>query len=309
MKIKNENFLNACKKNNFSKDQILDHLFSAVNLFLMNISDMKEILKCIDEKEYSDLDYKPSYMIRNGGTSNLVEYNFNNNSYTKNVIHNFDLDYFVYLKEKSKFSSEYTYKMMDYIKQVGINQLKYYTMGFIKISNIKKKDRNNKWLYVEEYIDNYKIKTIRDLYKVALKNTYDLKLKHEASEVLFWCRDFCFKSLNIDFFAEEKKLNLVNIERNFTNFLEELLMFFDFKTANSIKIVFRIYDEKWISVDQFNLSDTNLTKIITKYSDTFFKKHLYSLITYYNENKNVLEKMNNGYSALFDLFSKGELYE
>ena len=310
MKVKNLNFINACKKMKYDKKTIDDYIFMGMNLFLLDINDMKEIKEMTSEEEIEDIKYLPNYMIKNGGVTKIDEYNFYNGEYRINKSRNFDLDYFSYLNKKAKTSSEYTYKMIDYINKVGIAQLKYYLIGIIKISNIKTTDKKSEnWSYVEEYKDYYKMKTIRDLWKNALINSFDAEKKEEAEKVLEWCKDFFFEKLKLEVFKENNFNLIAQVERTFSNMVEELLLFFDFKTANSIKVAFKIYSDKWIDYSQINVLDTNLTKIVKKYSDVPLKKQLYLISDYYEKNKKILSKLNNGYSALFELFMDGEVYE
>lgn len=264
--------------------------------FVINKSELKKLYKELNLKWDKDLDNMNKGQLKHIDNPRTRYFDFNKNGYSFYEKLDFDRKYLDYLIEKSKESTNYTTKLIEYIKEVDDLPLKYYALEHIRIRNISNKSVDDDFEIIQDYEDNHHCGNLRELWRDAIiqSNLANGAGDPDCMDVIEWIKKFLNKNLGVDYVQEEFENHPLH-ELMFK--IEEILVMLDKKIANSIKMNFLIYKYDYLNKDEYDNDKGKLRSILNSLYKQLDKESVEDLRDFYKENSEIINDFCSGYTS------------
>lgn len=298
--------VDGCKNNNLNEKEVKAIIHSMLRDFMISKSELRQLYEIFEfewDEEFMSLgrdkhinDIRHRYI-------DFDNYNPESGSFTYNLEMRFNKKYYSYLVKRAMTSKAYTKELIYYVNEIKDKSFTYYSLDDIRIRKLLELypsiDSSGE---IEEYIDdrkNVKIGTIYDLWKDAYIQ-YNSSGGHCNSESML---DYIYKIL-IEVFNLQVDQDNGNKVAIFVNKMEELLLPFDKKIANSIKLNFLILHKYYLDDDEYDINKGKLRSMIMSLYKSLDQDMIEELFDFYKEHFDILQDFCSGYVGLANVIFK-----
>lgn len=274
--------------------------------FVIDKSELKKLYKDLNLVWSKDLDNMNKGQLKHIDNPRTRYFDFNKNGYEFYEKLDFDRKYLDYLIEQSKESTNYTTKLIEYIKELDILPLKYYILEHIRIRNISTKLIDEDFDIVLGYEERHHVGNLRELWRHAIVQSY---LKNgegdsDSMDVIEWVENFLGENLEVDYKQDDFENHPLH-ELMFK--IEEILVLLDKKLANSIKMNFLIYNRDYLNKNEYDNDKGKLRSILNNLYKQLKSENLEDLRDFYENNNEVINNFYSGYTSfLFCLLKEAK---
>lgn len=306
MKLYIEKLILEIKKRQLTDVEMQKIIHNLYRDFVISKSELKKLYKELNLIWSKDLDNMNKGQLKHIDNPRTRYFDFNKNGYEFYEKLDFDRKYLDYLIEQSKESTNYTTKLIEYIRELDILPLKYYILEHIRIRNISVKLINDDFDIILEYEDVHHVGNLRELWRHAIiqSNLENGEGDPNSMDVIEWIENFLEENLGVEFIKDEFENHPLH-ELMFK--IEEILVMLDKKIANSIKMNFLIYNYDYLNKDEYDNDKGKLRSILNDLYKQLENDSVEDLRDFYKDNSEVINNFYSGYTSfLFSLLKEAK---
>ena len=306
MELYVEKLISEIKKQQLTDVETQKIIHNLYRDFVINKNELKNLYKELNLSWNKDLDNMNKGQLKHIDNPRTRYFDFNKNGYEFYEKLDFDRKYLDYLIEQSKESTNYTTKLIEYIKELDILPLKYYVLEHIRIRNISAKLTDEDFDIVLEYEDEHHVGNLRELWRHAIveSNLENGKGDPDSMDVIEWVENFLGENLGVKYIQDEfenRPLHKLMFK------IEEILVILDKKIANSIKMNFLIYNYDYLNKDEYDNDKGKLRSILNDLYKQLKNESVEDLRDFYEDNIEVINNFYSGYTSfLFSLLKEAK---
>ena len=230
-------------------------------------------------------------------------YNPESGSFTYNLEMRFNKKYYSYLVKRAMTSKAYTKELIYYVNEIKDKAFTYYSLDDIRIRKLLELYPHiDQYGDIIDYIDRreeVKIGTIYDLWKDAYLQYNEPGGDTDSENILNYVYKILIEVFDLNVDVDDGSPIAI-----FVNKMEELLLPFDKKIANSIKINFLILQRYYLSDNEYDIEKGKLRSMIMSLYKSLDQDMVEDLMAFYKDNLKDLQVFCSGYVGLASVIFK-----